>query len=120
MKVHATTLQTDKFEQSMYNCFVDCCIAPESETSEYLTFKQYHDHKHGKLNSKLYSRLEWEKDRTPSSKNDYNVPINVSELVAQDTLVRPRTEVQGTVYDSDASQTVEDESDADGSSGEDD
>ena len=61
-----------------------------------------------------------EKDRTPSSKNDYNVPINVSELVAQDTLVRPRTEVQGTVYDSDASQTVEDESDADGSSGEDD
>ena len=37
--------------------------------------------------------------------------INIAELVAQDTLIRPRTEVQGTAYDSDASEMVESEDD---------
>ena len=70
------------------------------------------DHKHGKLNKNLYSRLHWDKDEVPTSKADHNVSINIAELVAQDTLIRPRTEVQGTAYDSDASEMVESEDDS--------
>ena len=46
------------------------------------------------------------------------VRVSFGELINQDTLVRPRTEVQGTAHDSDASDAAEETESDDSSDGE--
>ena len=50
LKIGQTTFLTPKFQASLKKAFVDCCIAPKTESESEVEYKIYRDHKHGSMN----------------------------------------------------------------------